>query len=313
MKNKTLKKRNKTNNSKLLWNILLSKNIKIVFGVPSSSIDGILNYIPSQIKWVNTGLELQNGFISQVYGSYTNNVGILFTGTGPSIATAISSIKNAECENKPLLVITTFEKRDKIDFQYWELEKVSRTIIKYIYHIKKSSEMKDTLLLAYETAKIYNTAVILIIDEDILLQPSERLSISNKLYINEPSKSYINKTKNDLTKLNNTKLLVVISTTNNRMDYNIIRNFIKKNNLPYVTTWKARTIYKDGLYCGRIGSLGNHSANYALYNCDNILIIGDMIEYLQYNDKEYHYDMFSIPFINYLHKSTIKTIYYFAH
>jgi acetolactate synthase-1/2/3 large subunit len=96
----------------LISKLLLSKNIKIVFGVPSSSIDGILNYIPSQIKWVNTGLELQNGFISQVYGSYTNNVGILFTGTGPSIATAISSIKNAECENKPLLVITTFEKRD---------------------------------------------------------------------------------------------------------------------------------------------------------------------------------------------------------
>jgi thiamine pyrophosphate-dependent acetolactate synthase large subunit-like protein len=295
--NKTLKRREKMINSKLLWSILLSKNVKMVFGVPSSSIDGILNYIPTQIQWVSTGQELQNGFISQVYGSYTNNVGILFVGTGPGIATAISAIKNAECENKPLLVITTCYKKHKIDFQYWDVEKISKTIIKYTYHIKKSSEMKDTILLAYETAKIRNTSVILIIDEDILSETRTTLSISKKLDMNDTSSSYINKTKSDLLKINNTKLLVVISTTNNRTDYNIIHDFIKKNNLPYVTTWKARTIYNSGLYCGRIGSLGNHSANYALYNCDNILIIGNIIEDLQYNDKEYHYAMFSIPFI----------------
>lgn len=298
LKTKTLKKRTIYINSKLLWDILLSKSIKFVFGLPSSSIDGILNYIPKQIQWINVGIELQNGFIAQVYGSYNNNVGILIVGTGPGIATAISSIKNAEFENKPLLVITTYDKK-LVDFQYWNITNISKTMIKYVFHVKKSSEMKETMLLAYEIAKINNTCVLLIINIDILSEKTESLglSIPKINYIKEQSESYISKTKVDLAKINNTKLLVIIGKTNNRADHDTIHNFIKHNNLPYVNTWKARTIYNTGLYCGRIGSLGNHSANYALCNCDTILLIG-MVDEIQYNYTEYHYDIFSIPFIN---------------
>lgn len=282
-------------NSNLLWDILLSKKIKIVFGLPSSSMDDILNYIPKNIKWINVGIELQNGFIAQVYGKYSNNVGILFLGQGPGIATAISSIKNAQYENKPLLIITSYEK--KIDFQYWNIINISKEIINYVFHIKKSSEFKEKMLLAYEIARIYNTSVILIINVDVLFEKAELLNISNKIYIKDRSKSYINKTKIEISKINNTKLLVIIGETNNNNDYNTIYNFIKNNNLPYVNTWKDRTIYNTGLYCGRIGALGNHSANYALYNCDNIILIGTF-DKLQYNSKEYHYNISSIPFIN---------------
>ena len=298
-KNKTLKRKRKQLIPTIIWDILVNKNIKIVFGVPSSSMDLILNYIPKQIQWINVGIELQNGFISQVYGSLTDNVGILFVGTGPGIATAFSAIKNAESENKPMLIITSYIKKNENNLQYWDIEKVSKTIVNHVFVVKKSSQLKEMLLLAYETAKINSTGVIFIIDEDVLSENKETLTILNKNVVNqhEPSEYFLNKTIKDLSKLNNTKLLVVIGTTNFKSDYTYIYDFIKKNNVPYVTTWKARTIYNSGLYCGRVGSLGNHSANYALYKCDNILIIGTMVENLRYNDKEFHYDLFSIPLI----------------
>jgi len=295
--------------SNLIWDFLLSKNVNKIFGLPSSSIDNILNYIPKEIEWINVGNELQNGFVSQVYGSYSNNVGILCLGTGPGIATALSSIKNAECEDKPLLVITGFEKKKNVDFQHWNIEKISKQIVKYSFHVKKSNELLQKLILSYNIAKIYNTAVILTIDVDILLYKCNKLKIpkeNTEMKISHhftkentfvSNKLILNKTIKELSIINNTKLLVILGKTNHRKYDKTIQNFLKRNNLPYVTTWKARTIYNTGLYCGRIGSIGNHSANYALYNCDNILLIGNMIEDLKYNGKEYHYDMFSIPFI----------------
>lgn len=285
-------------NANLFWDILLSKNIKIIFGVPSSASDNILSYMPKEIEWINLGNELQNGFVSQVYGSYTNNVGILCVGTGPGIATALSAIKNAECENKPLLIITPFEKKNSIDFQFWEIENLSKQTIKYSFHIKKEDEIKYKTLLAYEVAKIHNTAVILIIDTDILLKETEKSIIPTSFDYNLKCEKNVRNTLFELSKINNTKLLVIISNTNSRNNDNIISEFIKTNNLPYVTTWKARTIYDKDLYCGRIGALGNHSANYALGNCDNILLIGNMIEEFKYEDREYHYDIFSIPLLN---------------
>ena len=108
------------------------KNVKFVFGLPSSLTSNLLNYIPNEIKWVNVGIELQSGFVAQVYGKYINDVGILMIGTGPAMATAFSCIKNAECETKPLLVITTYETIRQENFQYWDIEKISKSIIKYV-------------------------------------------------------------------------------------------------------------------------------------------------------------------------------------
>jgi thiamine pyrophosphate-dependent acetolactate synthase large subunit-like protein len=172
------------------------------------------------------------------------------------------------------------------------------------FHIKNSEDLKEKFLLAYETCRLNCTAVILTVDVDFLLSDCKKMEIPKKLIyknneINEKLEKSIKKYTSELSKLNNTKLLVILSKTNDSMDYKVINDFIKRNKLPYVTTWKFRVeLDNAGLYCGRIGSMGNHSANYALYNCENILLIGNMIEDLHFNRIEYHYDIFSIPFLN---------------
>lgn len=52
--------------------------------------------------------------------------------------------------------------------------------------------------------------------------------------------------------------------------------FIKKNNIPFVTTWMSQhiTSYDDSLYFGSIGKNGHRSANYLTSKCDLLICIG---------------------------------------
>ena len=112
-RNHTLKKLVKYDNHKkiisskgtyteLFWNYLVDKKIKKVWGLTGQGISYLINYTPTEIKYLNTHNELQNTWSAQVYGRLTNNVGFSFTTTGPGVATALSALKNAVCEKNPL-------------------------------------------------------------------------------------------------------------------------------------------------------------------------------------------------------------------
>ena len=129
------------------WNFISSKNIDNIFGISGGAVADILSKKPDSINWINVGNELQNGFIASVYGYYTKNVGLLFTTTGPGIATALSAYKNAEAEHQPLIVISTFNPLVKEDFQWWNIKQIGDTIGNLIY-IENNDEFTNRMLTA---------------------------------------------------------------------------------------------------------------------------------------------------------------------
>jgi len=267
------------NNIEYFWNYFTSKNIKRIFGLPGGGIFNLLSEKPDLIKWTNVGHELQNGFIASVYGYYTKNVGLLFVTTGPGIATPLSAYKNAEAENQPLMVISTFNPLVNEDFQWWNIKQIGNTIGNTIY-IKNDKQFHRKLHKAYDLATTQNTSVMLLININILqkiTQIPKEIQLKKEInYINSDidteTKSIINKIK---CKFSGKKILIVIGK-GNCFDYTIVKDFILRNELPYITTWKQRFVIKNSLYCGRFGSLGNHSANYAVIKANRILIIGDI-------------------------------------
>jgi len=273
----------------IFWNFLLKKEIYKIFGVPGGAIDDIVGSKPKEIEWINTGHELQDGFLAQIYGNYTNNVGILIVTTGPGIATAISALKNADSEANPLMIISTYEKSHIDNWQYWDILSISKKITKYTFYIKST---KDIYLIqkAYDTAKRYTTGVLLLINDKLFLKNNlKQISIKS---INETHglKSIIDTLSLGLT---NKNTLIVLGK-GKFYNYNSVIQFIKRNKLPYITTWKGRHIIPNTLYCGRIGSMGHHSANYAIYHATHVLIIGDVSSSLVSN---FYLDKFSVVFI----------------
>ena len=258
------------------WNFLESKNITDIFGLPGGAISDIMSKKPESMNWNNVGHELQNGFLAQVYGYYKQNVGILFTTTGPGIATPLSAYINAEAENLPFLIISTFNPLTNDDFQWWNIKQIGATIGHFFY-IETNDEFIKKLHDAYDLAR-QNTGVMLLININILNQPAKIVdTISKQIHCNE-LKLCKNKIVNKInTKFCNKKSLIVVGK-GLFFNYDVLKQFIIRNNLPYVTTWKQRYIIENSLYCGRLGSLGNHSANYAVIKASRILIIGDISE-----------------------------------
>uniref|UniRef100_A0A6C0I0V4 Thiamine pyrophosphate enzyme N-terminal TPP-binding domain-containing protein n=1 Tax=viral metagenome TaxID=1070528 RepID=A0A6C0I0V4_9ZZZZ len=273
----------------IFWNFLLKRGIYKVFGVPGGAIDNILSSKPKEIEWINTGHELQDGFLAQIYGNYTNNVGILIVTTGPGIATAISALKNADSEANPLMIISTYEKSHIDNFQYWDILDISKKITKYTFYIKSDKDI-DLIQKAYNIAKKYTTGVLLLINDKLFIKKNftNNLSlISNNTVVNN---TVLKTLENELT---NKNTLIVLGK-GKFYNYNSVVQFIKRNKLPYITTWKGRYIIPNTLYCGRIGTLGNHSANYAIYHATHILIIGDVSSSLVSN---FYLDKFSVILI----------------
>jgi len=257
----------------VFWDFLSKKGIKKVFGLPGGAIDNILSSIPQGIEWINTGHELQDGFVAQIYGNYTNSVGICIVTTGPGVATVISALKNADSEANPLIVVSTYEKSHIDNFQYWNILSISKKITKYTFYVKSIKDL-NLIQIAYATAKRYTTGVLLLINSNLfqnktnmrpltIRPPNDVLDLSNRLV------ALLEK------ELTGKKTLIVLGK-GKFYNFRSVIEFIDRNKLPYITTWKGRYIIPNTLFCGRIGTLGHHSANYAVYHSTHVLIIGDV-------------------------------------
>ena len=303
-------KYDKNNFYDIFWKILISKKIDRVFGLPGGPIDNILSAKPEEILWTNVGNELQNGFMSQIYGQYTNNVGYLFVTTGPGIATAISALEQAIYEGNPLIIVSSVNSKDNVgDFQSWDIKNISKHLTKHFFYIKNKNHMVNIIHKSYEIAKNYNTGVILLFENDIFT--TQIYKIPKNINLKQHTIIYnknnkINKISliNVLEQLNYKNTLLVIGKLK-PYDYTSLITFIKINNIPFVTTWKGRFFINDDVInCGRLGTLGKHSANYAIYNASHLLILGNVSGLL--NNTSYK-NKFSVIFTQ--HKHIISLCY----
>ena len=274
----------------IFWKILLNKNIKRVFGLPGGPIDNLLSNKPNKITWTNVGNEMQNGFTAQVYGEYTNTVGYLFVTQGPGISTAISALQQSIYEEKPLIIVSTIDTNDNVgDFQTWDIKNIAKNITDHFFYIKNENDIFVVMKKSYDTAKKYNTGVILLIEKNIFVEKMYKIPKNNKeneIY-NRCDRTNKLLLINSLEEFQSKNILLVIGRLN-PIHYSSLVQFIKVNKLPFVTTWKGRFyIKKYGLSCGRIGTLGKHSANYALYNATHLLVLGNVSGKLNSSQKNF--------------------------
>ena len=263
--------------AELFWTFLINKNIKKVWGLTGQGISYLINYIPTnRIKYLNTLNELQNTWTAQVYGRLTDNVGFSFTTTGPGIATALSAIKNAVCEKNPLVVCSPYDhERTQLDFQSWDIYKIGKTMCTTIY-ISKPRDFLQQLNEAYTIALTKQTGVLLLIKSDLFLQKvSHPRHQQAKEKEKEPHDHVLSIARTINKELDNKNMLIVLGKGASSRPNKALETFLIKCHVPYITTWNERLILHNSMHCGRMGTLGNHSANYAMFHATHVIIIGD--------------------------------------
>ena len=255
-----------------IWNYLDKQHASTIFGLPGGPIASLFSTMPKSFTWIDLGNELQNGFSAGAYGQYSNTVGILMVTNGPGIATALSSLQNAINEQFPLLIVTPYAKSGEVgEFQQWNILEIAKKVTPNVFYIDKCDDVISTLSRAYELAKNKATGVVLLVDPTLFMQKCRLTEPESRIDVHD-EQSKIFQTLSDF---NNQKLLVVLGKCKSD-EYDAIKRFIIRNQLPYVTAWTGRIEIDNGFFCGRIGTLGNHSANYAAYHATRILIIGNV-------------------------------------
>ena len=282
----TNKKKNITNNEKPVGQIIMDyfeeKKIENIFGVPGGAIFLMLQYLPKNVIFTGSGNELHDAFSAQQYGRDQNKVGILFTTSGPGFWNATSAILQAYRDGNPLLVITGYiDEWQSEDFQAYDVASIAKQISQYSYKInKRNMHYTDYIINNLYNFCLNNKAVcFLSIDKKIqtsipkyLINRKEiiRDQIYNLQYYSKLLKYYLNKSKKPL--------LLIGSVGLYKNNINIIKAFSEINNIPIVTTSRGRGIKSDQEYnfkhYGHIGTLGKHTANYAVIQCDTLIIIG---------------------------------------
>jgi acetolactate synthase-1/2/3 large subunit len=256
----------------VFWKIIKKNHLSYVFGLPGTPLVPLLAHKPNTIQWVNIGNELDNGFIAQSYGLFSQKTGVLIVTVGPGIGSTISSIANAVHEKYPLVVISCIENEG---FHDWDVLHVSRAVTKYTLTIRPQDDFEKKINYAFYVANTFNTGVIVLIVPSVFMELTTYRNVSpnfrKMFHFNSPSQivSAIRE------KFNGTDLLVVLGYMHH-VDYHVLKEFLTTNNLPYVLTWKERTRLTDHNFCGMIGTLGTHSAHYAVYHARNLLIFGNV-------------------------------------
>ena len=282
--------------SNYLWNYLVSHDVKYVFGINGGGIVSLIKYIPASITWVNIGNEEQNGFLAQVYGLYSKEVGILMTTYGPGLCNSINPIVNAVKEGNPFLFITSFKPNAKVnDFQNVEYEKILQGATKYYFQINHADEFIKIFSYAYEIAKNKRTGVALMININIF---NSKIILKNYSYTCLKENRIATEVKARCAIKNiftSSKKTLVVLGDGPFWNFDIMKKFIINNNLPYATTSKGRIIFADyNYYVGRMGTIGNHSANYAIYHADYLLVVGNLSGGLTNDISQFYENKFSI-------------------
>jgi thiamine pyrophosphate-dependent acetolactate synthase large subunit-like protein len=254
----------------IFWKMLQSFGVKRVFGLPGSPIDNLLSSRPTSIAWTNTANEMSNGFMAQTYGHFADSVGYLFVTTGPGIATAISPLEQAIYEGNPLVVVTPVESSaSNGSFQHWNISTIAPHLTRHVFHIRTKAHIVPCIHAAHFAAKNLCTGVILLFETDVFIDHVPRLSLSSAA----PARTAIAASVN--ARLEDQRVVVVLGRLK-PSDYPATVHFLSSTQVPFVTTSKGRFGSNLKGYCGRVGVLGKHSANYALVHATHWLVVGNI-------------------------------------
>ena len=280
--NTNVVEKNNRNISEIIMDCFKENEIEKIFGVTGGMAYLMLKSLPESIEFVSTGNELHDTFAAQQYGRDKNKVGIVFVTSGPGLWNATSAILQSYRDGNPLLVITGYNSKwTEMDFQAYNLLNISKQISQYYYFINKKNMhyTKNYINKLYNYAVNHKSVCFLAIDKEIQMaippyivgkSNCDRDTLNSINYQKLLISSYLSICKKPL--------LLIGSTGLTEENIKTIKLFCSHNNIPIVTTSRGRGIKPDLNHnfknYGHIGTLGKYTANYAIVNCDLLIIIG---------------------------------------
>ena len=279
---------------------LISKNVKNVFLMTGGAISFAVDAFSKNknIKYTCIAHEQSAAMMADAYSRSGKGFGATMVTSGPGAQNLITGIACSWFDSVPVMHISgqvnkfelssshkTTKNVRQIGFQETDIVSIVKPITKFAYQLKNANEIKYILDKAFYIANEGRPGPVLI---DIPMNfQKEKINLNKLVTFKKPkTKNNKNKIKNSIYKIHEllvkSKRPILILGGGIRMSnaVNELEKFLKKTNIPIVTTWSGLDIidFNHKNYIGCIGVYGSRAANFAVQNADLILNFGSRLD-----------------------------------
>jgi acetolactate synthase-1/2/3 large subunit len=278
---------------------LISKNVNNVFLITGGAISFVVDAFSrnKKIKYTCVAHEQAAAMMADAYSRCNKGFGATLVTSGPGAQNLITGIACSWFDSVPVIHISgqvnSFELSSsnkstklvrQVGFQETDIVSIVKPITKFAYQLKRPNEIKYILEKAFYLSNQGRPGPVLI-DIPMNFQRA-KINLKKIKSFKKPKKKSNNKILNDIQRikklLEKSKRPILILGGGIRMSKSIneLEKFIKRINLPVVTTWSGLdTIdYKNKNYIGCIGVYGSRAANFAVQNSDLVLNFGSRLD-----------------------------------
>ncbi|TFY92292.1 thiamine pyrophosphate-binding protein [Pseudomonas nabeulensis] len=282
--------------------LVLAKN-GVLFGY--ELIGGMITHLVDSInllgktRLVSVHHEQAAAFAASAVARATHHeiLGVALGTSGPGATNLITGIADCWLDSHPCLFLTgqvnTYELKGERNIRqqgFQELDSVAlvSSITKYAYQIKHVEELLPCLQKAIDLARSGRPGPVLL-DIPMDIQRAEvddaevqaHLAIHDERGVNEIHTPDIDAIRTRLASASR-PLVLIGGGAVNRPSFKQWLEQLEQSGIPYVASLKgAEKIPAHANYLGMLGAYGTRAANYAVQNCDFLLVLGSRMDVRQ--------------------------------
>lgn len=267
-----------------------NKGIEYIFGYQGGMITHLVDSISKskKISFIQTYHEQTAAIAAEGYARTTKKIGVAISTSGPGVTNMITGIANAYYDSIPVIYITgqvntvdlKYNKKIRQQgFQELNVVELTKSITKYSVLIDKKEALAVELEKAYKIATSGRKGpVVLDIPMNIQREFIDEVDVEKYLENiekNEGNYTLTREIHGIICEAKKPILLLGAGVFSENVE-NIIESFVKKTNIPVVTSLMGKGAVSDEkeYYMGMIGSYGNRCANLALSESDCVIAVG---------------------------------------
>ena len=300
--------------SDLFVKALEAEGVEYIFGIPGEENLDMLNSLKdSSIKLILTRHEQAAGFMAATYGRLTGKPGVCMSTLGPGATNFVTAAAYAQLGAMPICMITgqkPIKSSKQGQFQIVDIVDMMRPLTKYTQQVvsgdNSPTRVREAFRLSVEERP---GAVHLELPEDIADEQTDAELIP-VCYTRRPiAEEKAIKNAVAMIEAAQHPLLLIGAGANRKLTSRMLRQFIDKTGIPFVTTQMGKGVVdeRDPLFLGNAALSANDFLHRAIEHADLIINVGhDVVEKPPFFMK---HDGFKVIHINFM-SALVDPVYF---
>ena len=272
--------------SDLFVKALEGEGVEYIFGIPGEeNLDLLDSLSRSKIRLILTRHEQAAGFMAATYGRLTGKAGVCLSTLGPGATNFVTAAAYAQLGGMPMVMLTgqkPVKTSKQGQFQIIDIVDMMRPLTKYTHQIVSGGNIPSRVREAFRLSQEERPgAAHLELPEDIASEETDEPVIAESVARRPTAEEKAVRAAVERIEKARHPLLLVGAAANRRLTCRMLRQFVERTGIPFVTTQMGKGVVDEThpLFLGNAALSANDFVHRALDAADVIINVGhDVIE-----------------------------------